>query len=73
MKSKFIKIQNIADMNDFIQKAISVDGDVLGRKGKYVIDCKSIMGVISIDVSTGITVEYPETAMDFEEYISKFE
>ena len=36
------------------------------------LDGKSIMGVFSIDISKGITVKYPETATDFEEYLSQF-
>lgn len=72
MKKMVIAIHGINDLNQFIQHARTVDGDVLVSRGKFVVDGKSIMGVFSIDVSQGCTVEYPEDATDFEEFISQF-
>ena len=72
MKKMYVAINTINKVTEFVQKASQVDGDVICTKGRYTIDGKSIMGVFSIDISKGITVEYPETATDFEEYISQF-
>lgn len=72
MKKMIVAIHGINDLNQFIQHARTVDGDVLVSRGKFVVDGKSIMGVFSIDVSQGCTVEYPEDATDFEEFISQF-
>lgn len=72
MMSKFITINSITDMTDFIHHAVMVDGDVICRKGKYTVDGKSIMGVMSIDISTGVTVEYPDDATDFNEFLNQF-
>ena len=72
MKKMYIAINTINKATEFVQKASQVDGDVICTKGRYTIDGKSIMGVFSIDISEGIIVEYPETATDFEEYISQF-
>lgn len=72
MKKMIVAIHGINDLNQFIQHARAVDGDVLVSRGKFVVDGKSIMGVFSIDVSQGCTVEYPEDATDFEEFISQF-
>lgn len=72
MKKMYVAINAINKVTEFVQKASQVDGDVICTKGRYTIDCKSIMGVFSIDISEGIMVEYPETATDFEEYISQF-
>ena len=69
MVSKQICINTIKDMMDFTNEASKVFGDVLIRKGKYVIDGKSIMGIVSIDPSTGITVEYPEDATEFGAFL----
>ena len=30
------------------------------------------MGVFTLDVSTGVTIEYPATAADFDEFIAQF-
>lgn len=69
MKTKFIKIATIPGVSAFAQKATQVDGDVTIKKGKYVIDGKSIMGLFSLDMSTGVTVEYPDDATNFEAYL----
>ena len=72
MKKMYVAINTINKITEFVQKASQVDGDVICTKGRYTIDGKSIMGIFSIDISEGIMVEYPETATDFEEYISQF-
>lgn len=72
LKSKFIKMNNITDITNFIKEASKVKDDITVYKGRYIIDGKSVMGVMSIDISTGMTVEYPETAIEFEKFISQF-
>ena len=72
MKTMFIKINGISDVSELATKASSVDGDVIIRKGIYVVDGKSIMGLFSLNLSTGATIEYPENAVDFENYIMTF-
>lgn len=73
MKNKFIKIIGITDAMSLVKNASDVEGEVILRKGRYAIDCKSIMGIFSVDISTGVTVEYPEDAVEFEKFISHFE
>ena len=72
-KSKFIKMNNVTDVMNFVKEASKIEGDVTVLKGRYIIDGKSIMGVMSIDMSTGMIVEYPADAVDFENFISQFE
>ena len=72
MKSLYIKISGIADVTSFVSIAAAVEGDVIASKGRFCVDCKSIMGMFSIDTSTGFTVEYPEDAINFEKYIMQF-
>ena len=72
MKTIFIKINGINDITKFVKHAAEVDGDVIATKGRFCVDCKSIMGMFSIDTSTGFTVEYPETATEFESFIMMF-
>ena len=72
MKKMYVAINTINKATEFVQKASQVDGNVICTKGRYTIDGKSIMGIFSIDISGGIMVEYPETATDFEEYLSQF-
>ena len=72
MKKMYVSINTINKVTEFVQKASQVDGDIICTKGQYTVDGKSIMGVFSIDISESIMVEYPETATDFEEYLSQF-
>ena len=72
-KSKFIKMNSVTDVMNFVKEASKIEGDVTVLKGRYIIDGKSVMGVMSIDMSTGMTVEYPADAIDFENFISQFE
>ena len=72
-KSKFIKMDSVTDVMNFVKEASKIEGDVTVLKGRYIIDGKSVMGVMSIDMSTGMTVEYPADAIDFENFISQFE
>ena len=72
MKRTFIKIAEIDGVNKFVQQARNVKGDVLVSRGKFCIDGKSILGMYSLDVSQGCTVEYPEEAIEFDEFIQQF-
>jgi phosphotransferase system HPr-like phosphotransfer protein len=73
MKNKTIKINGISDITSFIREASKVDGDVLCTKGRYTVDGKSILGLMSFDTSTGFEVEYPASAYDFDTYLERFD
>jgi phosphotransferase system HPr-like phosphotransfer protein len=73
IKTKFIKLHGITEVAMFVSAAGAVQEDITGRKGRYCIDCKSLLGVLSFDTNDGFTVEYPEDATEFEEFISQFE
>ena len=72
MKQMVIAIQGLHDVYDFIKEASKVDGDVIIKKGKFAVDAKSFLGVLSLDVSQNVIVVYPTTAEVFEKYISQF-
>lgn len=72
MKKVFIKITEIDDVNKFVQYAKNVRGDVLVSRGQFCIDGKSILGIYSLDVSQGCTVQYPENEKEFDEFIQQF-
>ena len=73
MKNKVIKIYNLKDIHEFVSRASKVKGDVLVRRGKFCIDGSSLMGVLSLDMTNGETIEYPDNAIEFEKYINQFE
>ena len=72
MKKVFIKIAEIDGVNKFVQHARNVQGDVLVSRGQFCVDGKSILGMYSLDVSQGCTVQYPEDAIEFDEFIQQF-
>ena len=73
VKQMTISIAGVADVYDFIKEAAKVEGDVLIQRGKFTVDAKSFLGIFSIDVSQRVIVIYPSDAVDFENYIRKFE
>ena len=73
MKKMTIKIYNITDISTLVAKAINIENkEVAIIQGRYVINGKSFMGVLSLDLTKEITVEYPADAYDFEDFIKNF-
>jgi phosphotransferase system HPr-like phosphotransfer protein len=73
MKKMIISIHGINDVYKFIKYAIDAPGDVTVSRGTYNCDARSVMGVLSIDMSQNVTVEYPDSATEFEKFIKQFQ
>lgn len=71
--SKRIAIKNMQDLYDFVHAAERVEGDICCLRGRFSVDAKSIMGLMSIDIASGFDCFYPVEAEEFDNYISKFE
>lgn len=71
--SKHLKISAITELVEFMNMAAKVEGDVCCLRGRFSVDAKSLMGLMSIDTSQGFECFYPTDATAFEQYISKFE
>ena len=72
MKKLYVKIPGINDVNKFVSHARMVQGDILVSRGKFCVDGKSVLGMFSLDVSDGCTVEYPDEAEEFERFLQEF-
>lgn len=58
MKNEFqIKLENANNIALFTQKCSEFDCDVDYKIGRYTIDAKSIMGVLSIGIGKAVTVK----------------
>ena len=68
---KVIKINKVSDIYAFVDAASRCDSDILVKKGKYVVNGKSLIGIMSIDMSTGVTVEYFDE--NFGNFLDNFE
>ena len=67
-----IKINSLNDVYDFVKHAQDVEGDIVVSKGIFHVDGKSVLGILSLDMSDGVNVMYPEEATAFDEFLSKF-
>lgn len=72
MKTLVIKISVFTDYMLLVNEASKVDGDVTLSKGRYSVDAKSLPGVFSLDLSEGATIEYPENAFEFDQFLFKY-
>lgn len=73
MKTKFIKIKNMDELKTFMEKVYMVDGDVTAKRGKFIVDAKSMLGLMSINVAEGCIINFPNNAKDFENYLSSLD
>lgn len=72
--SKVIRLERIDEIIAFINNAMAVsEGEVYVKRDRYSVNGTSLMGLISIDVTKGITVEYPSSATEFEAFLNEFE
>ena len=72
MRTSVIKISAFTEYMLLVTEASKVDGDVTLSKGRYSVDAKSLPGVFSLDLSEGATIEYPENAFAFDQFLFKY-
>ncbi|MCI7261851.1 MAG: HPr family phosphocarrier protein [Otoolea sp.] len=73
MKQKKIKLESVDDARAFVNAAMKCDFDVNVFYNRVVIDAKSILGVMSLDLTKVLTVEYNGTNELFEAYLTEKE
>lgn len=73
MKAMTVRIRGVADAALLVEHAKEINTDVTIRRGKFYIDGKSILGVLSLDMSDGVQVEYDENETEFENWLRRFE
>lgn len=71
--TKAILIDDIFKVKDFVSKVNNFIYDADITSGRFVVDAKSIMGVLSLDISKPINFIYDEREEDSKiESISKY-
>ncbi|MBR5267962.1 MAG: HPr family phosphocarrier protein [Lachnospiraceae bacterium] len=68
-KQKKIKLTSIMDVKEFVTVAGECDFDVNIFYNHFVVDAKSVLGVLSLDLSKTLTVEYDGEDSAFEEIL----
>lgn len=72
MKEKKIKLNATEDVKEFVNGASQCDFDVDVSYNRVLIDAKSILGVLSMDLSRVLTVRCHGDNRVFEEVLAKF-
>ena len=70
MKERKIKLVSIADAKAFVVAAMKCDFDVDVFYDRVVIDGKSILGVLSLDLTKVLNVRLHGESAEFEEYLN---
>lgn len=71
MKQRKILIPSIAEAKDLVFKATDCDFDINVFYNRVIIDAKSILGVLSLDLTQVLTVEYDGENKELEEFLNE--
>ena len=71
MKEKKIILPTLTDAKAFVAAASKCDFDIDVFYNRIVIDAKSILGVMSLDRTKILTVQYDGENEDFEAFLKK--
>ncbi len=72
MKTFMIKLTTIADVQKFVTTVTLFESDVDIVSGRYIVDAKSILGLLSLDLSKPLEVNIYSCTEDIEKQISQF-
>ena len=73
--TNFIVLDRIKDITDFVNAASRFEkhkGDILLSQGRQIVEATSLLGVLSLDTSKGVTVSYPNDLEEFYNFITPF-
>lgn len=70
MKEKKIRM-NPNQVKDFVNNASKCDFDIDIFYNHYIVDAKSILGVMALDLQSVLTLKYYGENKEFESYIEK--
>ena len=72
MSERKIKLTALQDVKEFVNAAEQCDFDIDVFYNRVIIDAKSILGVLSLDLSRELTVKYGGQNMAFENILKKW-
>jgi phosphotransferase system HPr-like phosphotransfer protein len=70
MNTMQIKLDTIDKVKRFVNIVAAMDGEVDLKSGRYVVDAKSIMGILSLDLDKPVTLVTPDAEL-FRQLSSK--
>jgi len=72
MSERKIKLTELNEVKEFVRAAEQCDFDIDIFYNRVVIDAKSILGILSMDLTRELTVKYGGENMSFENVLSKY-
>ncbi|MDO5415939.1 MAG: HPr family phosphocarrier protein [Lachnospiraceae bacterium] len=71
MNQKRIMLPTVADAKEFVERASKCDFDIDVFYNRVIIDAKSILGVLSLDLTRILTVSMHGENAEFESYLDE--
>ncbi len=71
MKETKIKL-NVNDVTDFVKAATECDFDIDVNYNRILVDAKSILGVMSMDLNNPLTVKCYGENPNFDSFLQKY-
>lgn len=72
MKEKKIKLPEVRDAKEFVAAASKCDFDIDIFYNRVIIDAKSLLGVLSMDLTRELTVRYRGEDPRFENFLDSY-
>lgn len=69
MKQRRIMLHTLEDAKAFVAEATRCDFDIDVFYNRVIIDAKSILGVLSLDLTRALTVEFSGDSEAFEAFL----
>lgn len=71
MRTHKIRLR-VDEVKDFVATATRCDFDIDISYNRFVVDAKSIVGVLGLDLNQILTVSYNGYDQEFEDYLNHF-
>ena len=71
MKQKKVKFVSADEAKEFVRIASGCDFDVNVFYNRMIIDAKSLLGVLSLELTKSLTVEYDGDNAPFEAFLER--
>ena len=71
MRTHKIRLR-VDEVKDFVAAASKCDFDIDISYNRFVVDAKSIVGVLGLDLNQILTVSYNGYDQEFEDYLNHF-
>ena len=72
MKERKIRLPEISDAKKFVSAASKCEFDIDVFYNRVVIDAKSLLEVLSLDLSRELTVQYGGDDVQFEDFLNHY-